>query len=67
MRGGNCEWKKEREPFQNREVLSLSKRYFELKGFKEKTLQSKLERCNSKYERDRNQKKVDDKEYESGT
>jgi hypothetical protein len=66
MRGGNCDWKKDREPFQKRELLSLSERYFALNGFKDKTLQSKLKRCNSKYERDHNQKKVNDKEYESG-
>jgi hypothetical protein len=31
MRGGNCEWKKDREPFQNRLLISLSERYFALK------------------------------------
>jgi hypothetical protein len=38
MRGGNCEWKKDRETFQNRELLlSFSERYFALNGFRELT------------------------------
>ena len=64
MRSGNCEWKKENAPCQNRELLSLSEMYFALNGLKDLTLQSKLERCNSKSERDDYQKERNDKEYE---